>query len=107
MFSTTVFASPLVYEYSEWSPLYPDGLDERFIESEVRYRWYKFENGMVDYTEDYYTELEGYTRDDKSAKTFLSYKCSPTFAIIAALSVQHHIGGITTLTGKSCIFSII
>ena len=73
VFSTTVFAKPLDYPYSEWSTLYPSGLDERFIDSEVRYRWYKFENGEVDYTEDYYTELEGYTRDDNSAKTFYRY----------------------------------
>lgn len=72
-FTTKVFAGELNYQYSEWSPLYPSGLDERFIESEVRYKWYKFENGTVDYTEEYYTELDGYTRDDKSATTFYRY----------------------------------
>ncbi len=72
-FTTTVFAGEIDYPKSEWSPLYPDGLDSKFIESEVRYKWYKFENGEVDYTDEYYTELEGYTRDDKSAKTFYRY----------------------------------
>ena len=44
------------------------------ISQEVTRDDIKFENGEVDYTEDYYTELEGYTRDDKSATTFYRYK---------------------------------
>ena len=72
-FTTKVFATELDYQWSEWSTMYPDTLDEKLIESEVRYKWYRFENGEVEYTDEYYTNLEGYTRDDKSATTFYRY----------------------------------
>lgn len=65
--------SALEYTYSEWSDLYPSGMDEMFIESEVRYKWYKFENNLVVYTDDYYTEYGDYIRDDGSAKTYYRY----------------------------------
>jgi hypothetical protein len=34
--------SAVEYTYSEWSQLYPSGMDELLIESEVRYKWYTF-----------------------------------------------------------------
>lgn len=65
--------SALEYTYSEWSPLYPSGIDELLIESEIRYNWYKFENNQIVYIDEYYTSYDGYTRDDASAKTFYRY----------------------------------
>lgn len=65
--------SALEYTYSEWSDLYPSGMDEMFIESEVRYKWYKFENNLIVYTDDYYKEYDGYIKDEASAKTFYRY----------------------------------
>lgn len=61
------------YTYSEWSALYPSGVDELFIQSEVRYKWYKFENNRIIYTDEYFTEYEGYMKDEASAKTFYRY----------------------------------
>lgn len=65
--------SALEYNYSDWSTFYPSGLDPIFIESEVRYKWYTFENNRIVYTDDYYTEYEGYTKDEASETTFYRY----------------------------------
>ena len=65
--------SAIEYNYSEWSTLYPSGMDELLIQSEVRYKWYTFENNLIVYTDDYYTEYDGYTKDEASAKTFYRY----------------------------------
>ena len=68
-----------MYEYSEFSPEYPTGYDERFIDSEDRYLWYKDiedpDTGEItrETTTEYYAELEGYTRIDESVKTFYRY----------------------------------
>ncbi len=35
------FTSIKAYNYTEWSTEYPDDVDKKFIESEVRYRWFK------------------------------------------------------------------
>ena len=37
----------LEYTYSDWSSLYPSGMDPVFIESEVRYKWDKFEDNNI------------------------------------------------------------
>lgn len=65
--------SALEYTYSEWSTDYPSGLDPVFIESEVRYKWYTFEDNRIVYIDDYYTEYEGYTKDEASETTFYRY----------------------------------
>ena len=65
--------SAIEYTYSEWSPLYPSGIDELIIESEVRYKWYTFEDNLIVYIDDYYTEYDGCTKDEASAKTFYRY----------------------------------
>lgn len=61
------------YVYSEWSTLYPSGVAEILIQSEVRYKWYTFENNLIVYTDEYYKEYDGYIKDEASAKTFYRY----------------------------------
>lgn len=65
--------SALEYTYSEWSTSYPSGMDPVFIESEVRYKWYTFEDNRIIYTDEYYTEYEGYIKDEASETTFYRY----------------------------------
>ena len=69
--------SALEYTYSDWSTFYPSGLDPIFVESEVRYKWYTFENNRIIYTDKYYTEYEGYTKDEASETTFYRYITNP------------------------------
>lgn len=71
------------YVYSEWSTLYPSGVEELLIESEVRYKWYTFENNLIVYTDEYYTEYDGYMKDEASAKTFYRYITNDTVIISA------------------------
>lgn len=59
--------------YSDWSMLYPSGMEEKYIESEVRYKWYKIENNNVVYFDDYLVEKDGYIKDEGSARTFYRY----------------------------------
>lgn len=68
-----IYASTITLTYSDWSLMYPSGLDESFIESEVRYKWYKFNNNEVEYVDDYYTNLDGYIKDEGSQMTFYRY----------------------------------
>ena len=64
----------LEYTYSEWSPMYPSGMDPTFIESELRYKWYTFEDNQIVYIDEYHAEYEeGYLRDDASETTFYRY----------------------------------
>lgn len=65
--------SALEYTYSEWSPMYPSGMDPVFIESEVRYKWYKFEDNQIVYLDEFYTEFDGYIKDVGSETTFYRY----------------------------------
>lgn len=65
--------SALEYTYSEWSDMYPSGMDPVFIESEVRYKWYKFEDNQIVYVEDFYAELDGYMKDLGSETIFYRY----------------------------------
>lgn len=65
--------SALEYTYSEWSPMYPSGMDPVFIESELRYKWYKFEDNQIIYTDEFYTEYDGYMKDNASETTFYRY----------------------------------
>ena len=69
--------SALEYNYSDWSTYYPSGLDPIFVESEVRYKWYTFEDNRIVYTDEYYTEYEGYTKDAASETTFYRYITNP------------------------------
>ncbi len=66
-----VFADEL--QYSEWSTDYPSNIPEVFIESETRYHFYKVVDGTVEYDYGYYTEKEGYTKDEASAREFYRY----------------------------------
>lgn len=59
--------------YSDWSLMYPSGLDEVFIESEDRYHFYKVVDNKIEYTSEYYVELDGYIKDEKSKRTFYRY----------------------------------
>lgn len=68
-----VMAQEITLTYSDWSMLYPSNIDEVFIESEVRYKWYKIKDGQVEYIDEYYTDLAGYTKDEASARTFYRY----------------------------------
>lgn len=79
--------SALEYNYSEWSTFYPSGLDPVFIESEVRYKWYTFENNRIVYTDDYYTKYEGYTKDPASETTFYRYITNPMILMDAKNNV--------------------
>lgn len=75
LLSSKVFAANAVfdYKYSEWSTKYPSGLSEIFIESEVRYKWYKFEDGKINYINEYHTSYDGYEKDMSSARTYYRY----------------------------------
>ena len=75
LLSSKVFAGYAVfdYKYSDWSTKYPSGLSEIFIESEVRYKWYKFENGKINYINEYHTSYDGYEKDMSSARTYYRY----------------------------------
>lgn len=73
MFAFVVNVNAQELTYSEWSTMYPSGLDEKFIESEIRYNWYKVVDGRVEYIDEYYSELDGYTRDEPSARTYYRY----------------------------------
>lgn len=66
-------ASKIILNYSDWSLMYPSGLDESFIESEVRYKWYKFNNNEIEYVDEYHANLDGYIKDEGSAMTFYRY----------------------------------
>lgn len=68
----------LEYEYSDWSVLYPDGIMPKFIESEDRYHFYKPTDDGIEYIDEYYTELEGYTKDEASITTFYRYITNDT-----------------------------
>ena len=70
---TKVNAAQVVLTYSEWSQDYPSGIPEIFIESETRYHFYRVVGNEVEYTDEYYTSLDGYERDDNSARTFYRY----------------------------------
>lgn len=59
--------------FSEWSRLYPDGLMSNLIKSEDRYHFYRLTSDGVEYTDEYYTELEGYIKDEASKVTYYSY----------------------------------
>lgn len=73
MFAFVVNVNAQELTYSEWSTMYPSGLDEKFIESEVRYNWYKVVDGRVEYIDEYYSELDGYIKDEPSARTYYRY----------------------------------
>ncbi len=68
-----VFAEEIVLQYSEWSTDYPSNIPEVFVESETRYHFYKMINGAVEYDDGYYTEKEGYIKDEASAREFYRY----------------------------------
>ena len=68
-----VFAQAINYEYSEWSTMYPSNIPEVFIDSETRYHFYREVNGEIEYTDEYYTELDGYIKDEASAREFYRY----------------------------------
>ncbi len=59
--------------YSDWSILYPSGLDDSFIQSEDRYHFYRVVDNKIEYTDEYYVNLDGYIKDEKSKKTFYRY----------------------------------
>lgn len=73
MFAFVVNVNAQELTYSEWSTMYPSGLDERFIESEVRYNWYRVIDGKVEYIDEYYSELDGYINDEASERTYYRY----------------------------------
>ncbi len=68
-----VFAKEITITYSDWSTYYPSNIPEVFIQSETRYHFYRTINGQVEYTDEYYTELDGYTKDEASARDFYRY----------------------------------
>lgn len=70
-------AETMTITYSDWSTDYPSGLNEVFIESEVRYNWYKVVNDRVEYVDEYYKELDGYVKDEASARTYYRYITNP------------------------------
>ena len=73
MFASITKIKAQELNYSEWSTLYPSGLDESFVESEVRYKWYKVENNLLVYTDEYYAQKDGYTKDPVTKTTFYRY----------------------------------
>jgi hypothetical protein len=68
-----VFAKELTLSYSDWSTYYPSNIPEVFVQRETRYHFYKVVNGQVVYDDGYYTELDGYTKDEQSAREFYRY----------------------------------
>ena len=70
---TNVYADNIQFNYSEWSQDYPSGIPDVFIQSEVRYHFYKIVDGQVEYDEGYYTDLPGYEKDEYSARTYYRY----------------------------------
>ncbi len=68
-----VFAEELTITYSEWSTDFPNGIPEVFVESETRYHFYKIVNGEVEYNNEYYTNLDGYIKDEGSGRPFYRY----------------------------------
>ena len=68
---TYVYADDYEIVYTEWSSIFPEGVEEFRIQSEDRYLWYIInEQGDYEETEEYYAILEGYERIDSSKKTF-------------------------------------
>ena len=80
---TRVKASTIELNYSEWSTLYPSGLDSSFIESEDRYHFYRVQDNQIEYTDEYYTQLEGYIKDEPSKTTFYRYITNSTLVFNA------------------------
>lgn len=72
-----IYASEIQLTYSEWSLMYPSGLDASFIESEDRYHFYKVVDNQIEYIDEYYTELDGYIKDEESKRTFYRYITNP------------------------------
>ena len=70
---TRVFAEEITLSYSDWSTDYPSNIPEVFIESETRYHFYKIIDGKVEYDDGYYTEKDGYIKDEASAREFYRY----------------------------------
>ena len=72
-----VFAEEITLTYSEWTTDYPSNIPEVFIQSEDRYHFYKIVDGQVEYDNGYYTELDGYIKDEASARTYYRYITNP------------------------------
>ena len=70
-------AEELTFTFSEWSPLYPSGLSDEYIQSEKRYNWFKVENNKINYVNEYYANLDGYIKDEASEKIFYRYYTNP------------------------------
>ena len=49
MYLLTANINAFELTYSEWSEIYPEGIDEMFIEEEDRYYWYKNNIVNVEY----------------------------------------------------------
>ncbi len=63
--------------YSEWTTDYPSNIPNVFIETEDRYHFYKIVDGQVEYDYGYYTELDGYIKDEGSKRAFYRYITNP------------------------------
>ena len=66
-----VYATEFEFIYSNWSSVFPEGVESFRIQSEDRYLFSRInEQGDYEQTDEYYTELEGYERIEESKKTF-------------------------------------
>ena len=72
-----VFAEEITLTYSEWTTDYPSNIPEVFVQSENRYHFYRIVDGQVEYDNGYYTELDGYIKDEASVRPYYRYITNP------------------------------
>ena len=66
-----VYAEEYHFVYTQWSSVFPQGVESFRIQAEERYRWYRInEQGDFEETDEYFTNLDGYEKIEDSLRVF-------------------------------------